>query len=380
MRWGLTEIVDLLLSYSSHLVIDGEFDDAWSVLLSTETEYPGHKSAQTLRLLDNLTCIDADLHCRKMEFYEMGFLGRTMPPEAFADFILRNQVAHIADWRLEERFKILSDVGWHFRLFQQHVRGTTTDAEIVAYVSSIGLNALHLASGNQVLCYDSSSESIHARTEFLAYLLKIGTDPHALDHQQRTPFQVLLGIEASGRSHWITYLLENELQDKLKTWADAIRKAGLSLPDWVNKENAVWNSCVREDEDDSSNSEHLTYFMPCSVLCTPSSNLLGVEALRKMNVDIYERRHPPGTFPVKHPSIPTICWYPSQEPDVELWAWQRSVTLGSKPVAIYQSTCLDSPRSLDEMGEQTALYRAAQDDNGHVCRMLRGRPEPFVSG
>lgn len=372
MRYGGPEIVNLILSYCVHSCSEGELDDAVYQLLRWAPSYEHRVHTQVLRLFDNLICIDADHPCRMPQIF-----GPYMMTENCADFVLRNQVSAVTGWRLEDRFKIMSDVGWYYQTFQQRVRGTATDAEIAAWTSPAGCNALHAASESHADCLSELSESDHARTEFLAFLLRIGTNPHALNDEQRTPFQVLLGVRFAERAHWVTEVREDLLRTRLQMWANAIRKAGLSLIQWTEEENAVWSRTPRMDK--KHETWRTTSFLVHRLLYSSSNDVLDLEVAVHTRVSIYERRHPPGTFPIGQPSMPFICWDPGREPDAELWIYRRSVIVVSEPITLLESGYQNGNTGSLTLEEQVAQYSAAQDDNGPVYRTLREHAQSPVS-
>lgn len=353
--FGHVHLCRLLLTYSAHFA-DYDFASL-ARFLAGEVIDPTYRSVSLIalcRLFIDEYAMDIGSPCR------LHSMDGTLPDECI-DILQHKGGLSSPAMSIEDRFKFLSDFGWHSTRLWQSMMKSIQD-ELAAHTTPTGANALHLTV-EWLLSAFYRATSLSACAQILTKLLRDGANPFALNKDGHTPFQTLIGFSSPAdvrlRSVWDIMLV-------LGVWSTAICDAALDLQAWALTESAIWKGqsliggvelgyCART-------------FVPHKVLCVPDKGL-GLEGRLCKMLRCYASRSMPGAFP-RPSSIPSIiCWEPHDRSDMVSWHEIFSSNLWSNRVySIFQRQmqASDTPRT------SQLMWRAHDDQGLLVCSLVRG--------
>ena len=295
--------------------------------------------------------------------------------------ILSHQSVDFASWPLQQRFQTAMRMEYSTPLDFQRTVGLPVSNQLAQLHHAHWGNALHWAARewykNANTCLPDGTEltSCTDHKNFIFALLEKGALLHALDKRGRTPLTSMLDFSYYEEDYelWVPQQGANEgcaVQTVL--WGRILSEAGLSLPEYVARENAILAARVGEDDiwlnRDRDRGVNLSRFV------LSEQGVLQLEVTTVTKMDIWEFRPPPGLFLESHGDCLTIIWPPSTcDNDRTSWQKTSSRKLRSKPFIWSRSHEIDDEKTSDDPYRVfNALFNAAHDDHSTLA-LLMGR-------
>lgn len=300
--------------------------------------------------------------------------------------ILSHQSVDLASWPLQQRFKTAMRMEYGTPLDFQRTVGLSISNQLAQLHDAHWGNALHWAAREWYKTvhayYPESVEQQESadHKKFIFALLENGALLHALDKRKRTPLTCMLDFNFYHEDYelWVPGTGSNKgcaVQTVL--WGMVLSEAGVSLPEYVARENAILTA--RVGEDDIGLGEHREVNLSRFVLSEQGS--LEVEVTTVTEMDIWEFRPPPGLFLKSHEHCSAIIWPPSTcDNDRTCWQKTSSMKLRSKPFIWTRSHEVDDEETSDDPNRVfNALFDGPQDDHSALA-LLMGRDRRMRTG
>jgi hypothetical protein len=295
------------------------------------------------------------------------------------EVILSHQSVDFASWPLQQRFRTAMRLTFSTPLDFQRTVGLPISNQLAQLHDEHWGNALHWAArewykeANTFLAEGYESPSCTDYRKFVFALFEDGALLHALDKRGRTPLTCMLDFNFYQEDYelWAPIpVAYNGCAVQTVLWGRLLSEAGVSLPEYVARENAILAARVGADDIylDRGRVVSLSRFV------LSEQGFLQLELTTVTEMDIWGFRTPPGLFLESHEDCSAIIWPPSTcDSDPTCWQKTSSRKLRSKPFIWTRSHELDDEETSDDVKRVfKASFYGTRDDHSALA-LLVGR-------
>jgi hypothetical protein len=305
-------------------------------------------------------------------FHEMHF-------RQLSEVILSHQSVDLADWPLQQRFTIAMMLEHRTPLDFQRITGLPMSNQLAQLSDAQMGTALHWAAKQwceevpiEFVCkYSYSLERLGQFEQFIVALLENNALLHSIDKHGRTPLTMMLDFTFPQETYglWDTYSIHQSCAVPAALWGRLLRDIGISLPEYVARENALLSARGLEQDIHLRPTWEMDVRLRRFVLSEQQT--LRLEAVSVSKIDIWEFRPGPGLFARARQDCSTILWPPGAD-DGDPTCWQKvgSRELRSRPFRWSMSRELDV-RETDDSSIPRVLFRQTRDDHSALALLLR---------
>lgn len=371
VKYGQLELCDFLLTQFEPLRSDEQLHMAVVMVITANVPLRARYLAELFELFAGK--FDMDVDVMDASPYLSLFLETNF--YVLSEAILSHQSVDLVNWPLQERFRIAMRLEWNTPLVFQRTVGLPVSNRIAQMSDEYTGTCLHWALKEWFNQAEFSYASGASHTtgckdheEFVTALLKNKPLLHAMDKLGRTPLTHSLDRNSFIEEDdlWMPYRgPHGNLATLTEYWGRLLEDAGVSLPQYVARENALLKArsgflpiclayrCGRGIE--------LRRF----VLSEQQTLRFEVTAVTRM--DIWEFRPTPGLFFEPCQDYSTILWPPNED-DGDRTCWQDtgSREMRSKPFQWTRVHELDT----DEYTIFKALFHETHDDHSALALLL----------
>ena len=288
--------------------------------------------------------------------------------------ILSHQSVDFTSWPLQQRFRTAMRLIYRTPLDFQRTVGLSVSNQLAQLHDAHWGNALHWAAREWYKKVDAymylevvEQQRSADHKKFIFALLENGALLHALDKRGRTPLTCVLDFNFYEEDYdlWGPIPGFNDgcvVQTVL--WGRILSEAGVSLPEYVARENAILTARVGADDICLGGDRDVIL----SRFVLSEQGILQLEVTTVTKMDIWEFRPPPGLFLESHGDCSTIIWPPSTcDNDRTCWQKTSSKKLRSKPFIWTRSHEVDDAKTPEVEHVFNALFRGTHDDHSALA-------------
>jgi hypothetical protein len=288
--------------------------------------------------------------------------------------ILSHQSVGLTSWPLQERFKTAMRLENRPPVEFQRIIGLPMSEIVQLSDANLG-TALHWAAKEWYRHAEFSHESgavnttgYKDRKQFVIALLENKALLHALDKHRRTPLTCILDCSSFKEEEepWIPFYGAYEgWAISTECWGRLLGAAGVSLPQYVARENTLLKARSREDY--ICLAGIFRGHVGLSRFSISEDMTLQLKVTHVTKMGIWEFRPAPGHFLASDEDYSTIIWPPGAD-DGGRKCWQKTSSrqLRSKPFKWTRNHELDA----NEVGAFTTLFHRAHDDHSALALLV----------
>jgi len=290
-----------------------------------------------------------------------------------SEIILSHQSIDPANWPLHERFSIAVRLEGHTPLDFQRTVGLPTIGQVGQLHDAHMGTALHWAAKEWYGGWWYRRDIYKDLEKFILALLESKPLIHALDRRGMTPLMCALDIGTypnQGERSWISFNTPSgDFAAATEGWGRLLSNAGVSLPGYVARENALL--AANASGDCICLTAAWSKIVILSRLVLSEQQLLRLEVTFGTDLDIWEFRPPPGLLLNACEDCPTIFWQPTED-DGDQVCWQNTSSriLRSKPFEWTRHHGANSDVSSAECDIFKDLFVTSNDDHSALALLL----------
>lgn len=372
------ELCDYLLTRFDPLRNDDQLQEAALMLELVPVKWRKRYTKRWFELFVGKFGMDVDVidaSPRLLKFFQVNF-------QELSEVILSHQSVDLKDWPLQARFKVAMRLEHRTPFEFQRIVGLPVSNELAQLSDARIGTALHWAAKewHQYANFSPGAGVVQTlkhndREAFVLTLLEHKQLLHALDKYGKTPLtsltcQVRCDYSREQDELWLPYDFSQGFVIPTEHWGRLLHRAGVSLPQYVARENAMLATLVNKADHHLMTKLGKTYELSRFVLSEHKELQLEVTALTRMG--IWDFRPPPGLFlDPSDQEFSKIFWPPNTDDDRSgrpFWQKTSSRDLRSMPFRLTTSHELYT----DEFTVFRALFQRTHDDHSALA-LLAGR-------
>jgi hypothetical protein len=302
--------------------------------------------------------------------------------ESFQDHsvvILSHQSIPLAHMTLMERFRIAMMFRRRTPSDFLSTIGLPISHELAQLSNTIGETALHWAArewfDQRLLNTADQAETRAARdcTGLVVELLKYQPLVHALDKYGRSPLMSFLDFSRFEEDTWVHSLwCVHDRAAASNSWAELLAKAGVSLPEYVARENDFLTALSRTGD-------HIGWSYPQSDpelklkrFVLSEQQTIHLEVTHLANLRIWEFRPPPGIYDSHEHRLQSFC--PPNTEDGTYTFWQNTITREIESLQPFRWTRSHDSGNLEPEDSANSifhrLFTTTLDDHSSLALLL----------